>query len=175
MSKDLVTTIDRQNDGKAMSALSDKHRQFVIELMELGPTKKAAAEAAERAGFSSLHGYKLMRDQRILEAIREESGKQLAGGVVIGVKTLIEIAQDENHKDRYKAAKELAGINGFSAEQKITVEHVTRDTSTMIVEIRNMARELGMDPVAVLKSIGIEDAEFSEVENEEAAPLTRLN
>jgi len=161
-----------------MAALSDKHRQFVIEMVNLGLTKKAAAKAAESAGFSSLHGYKLMRDQRILDALREESGKQLAGGVVVGVQTLIDIAQDRDHKDRFKAAKELAAINGFTAEHKVTVQHVTRDLKDMISDIRSMANDLGIDGEQLIRAagfIGIGEAGFAEAESEESAPLTRLN
>lgn len=146
-----------------MAALPEQYREFVLRLMELGPTKRAAAKAATDVGFTSYHGYKLMRDERVLAAIREEATKTLAGAALMGVKVMIEIAQDRDHKDRLKAAKELAGINGFTAEQRITVEHITPDSKGMIEQIRNMAKELKLDPVALLRGVGIEDGEFTEV------------
>jgi hypothetical protein len=163
---DLTVKDDRSHDGKALASLSDQQRAFVLRLMELGPTKKAAAKAATDVGFSQWNGYKLMRDERILAAIHEESAKQLAGGVLIGVKRLIEIAQDKEHRDSYKAAKELAAMNGFSAEQRIVVEHVSTDTREQIRQIRAMAIELGLNPEQLIKSAGIVEAEFTEVEDD---------
>lgn len=165
MGKELVVNPDRSHDGKAMSLLSEQQRAFVLRMMELGPTKDVAAKAAEDVGFSKWNGYKLMRDDKIIRAIHEESAKQLAGAVVIGVKRLIEIAQDENHRDSYKAAKELAAMNGFSAEQRIVVEHVSTDTREQIRQIRAMAIELGLNPEQLIKSAGIVDAEFTDVED----------
>lgn len=150
-----------------MASLSEQHRDFVLRLMELGPSKRASAKAAKDVGFSSLNGYKLMRDERILAAIREEATKELAGAALIGVKVMIEIAQDRDHKDRLKAAEKLAAINGFTAEQRIVVEHISPDNKGMIAEIRSMAAQLGLDPKQLISATGfIEDAEFTEVEDE---------
>lgn len=163
MGKELATVDDRQYDGKAMASLPEQHRQFVIELMDLGVSKEAAKEAAEAVGFHPYSGYRLLRDERVLAAIHEEAAKKLSASALLGVKTLVKIAADDEHKDQFRAAKELAAISGFSPEQKITVEHVTRDSKTMIIEIRSMAEELGIDAAAILKSIGVTDAEFTEV------------
>lgn len=150
-----------------MAGLSEQHRAFVLRLMELGPTKRAAAKAAGDVGFHTQHGYVLMRDDRVLAAIREEATKHLAGAALIGVKVMVEIAQDKDHKDRYKAAKDLAAINGFTAEQRIVVEHISPDNKGMIAEIRSMAAQLGLDPKQLISATGfIEDAEFTEVGDE---------
>lgn len=166
MGQELAIKTERVHDGKALSSLSDQHRSFVLRLMELGPSKKAAAKAAKDVGYASQHGYVLMRDERILAAIREEATKELAGAVLIGVKAMIEIAQDREHKDRLKAAKELAGMNGFTTEQRIVVEHVSTDTREQIRQIRAMAIELGLNPEQLIKSAGIVEAEFTEVEDD---------
>lgn len=150
-----------------MAGLSEQHHAFVLRLMELGPTKKAAAKAAGDVGFTTQHGYVLMRDDRVLAAIREEATKSLAGAALIGVKVMVEIAQDKDHKDRYKAAKDLAAINGFTAEQRIVVEHISHDSKAQIAQIRSMAKELGVDADKLIASAGfIEDAEFTEVEDD---------
>lgn len=164
MGQELAVRADRSCDGKAMSALPDQYHDFVIRLMELGPTKKAAAKAASDVGFTSLHGYKLMRDDRVLAAIREESTKQLAGAALLGVKVMVEIAQDPEHKDRYRAAKDLAAINGFTAEQRIVVEHISHDSKDQIRQIKLMAAQLGLDPKQLIAGAGIIEAEFTEVE-----------
>lgn len=150
-----------------MLALGDQHRAFVLRLMELGPTKRAAAKASKDAGFSGQnYGYELMRDERILAAIREESTKQLAGAALIGVKVMVEIAQDKQHRDRFKAAKELAAINGFTAEQRIVVEHISNDSKDLMRQIENMALEIGLDPKKLIAQAGIVEAEFTEVVDE---------
>lgn len=162
MGQELAIT-DRRHDGKALASLPVQHRGFVLRLMELGPTKKAAAKAAKDAGFAPNYGYELMRDERVLAAIREEATKELAGGVLIGVKRLIDIARDAEHKDSFKAAKELAGMNGFTTEQKITVEHITSDSKELMRQILSMSNELDVDLRPLIEKFGIADGEFTEV------------
>jgi hypothetical protein len=104
-----------------------------------------------------------MRDEGVLAAIREEATKKLAGAALVGVKVLIDIAHDTEHKDRFRAAKELAAINGFTAEQRIVVEHISPDSKGMIQEIRSMAAQLGLDPKQLISAAGIIEAEFTEL------------
>lgn len=161
---------DRKHDGKALSSLPEQHRAFVLRLMELGPGKAAANRAAMDVGFCDKYGYELMRDERVLAAIREEATKEVVGATLIGVKRLIEIARDETHRDSYKAAKDLAGMNGFASEQRIVVEHINHDTKAQIAQIRAMAKELGLEPAQLIAAAGIkeqdvQDAEFEEIED----------
>lgn len=162
MGQELAVTNDRKYDGRAMSALTDGQRQFVINIVQMGAKPRVAQRAAKEAGFSPNHGYTLMRDEGVLAAIREEATKRLAGAALVGVKILIDIAHDTGHKDQFRAAKELAAINGFTAEQRIVVEHISKDTKEQIREIRSMAAQLGLD-TNLLTGI-IEDAEFTEVD-----------
>ncbi len=76
---------------------------------------------------------------------------------------MLAIAQDPGHKDQFRAAKELAAINGFTAEQRIVVEHITEDSKAQIRQIRDMAKQLGMEPEQLIRAAGIVDAEFVEV------------
>lgn len=152
-------------DGRAMASLNPQRRMFVREMLKLGPTPKAATFAAAKAGYNPLYGYDLMREEAIIAALREEATKKLAGAALLGVSVMIEIAQDPMHKDRYKAAKDLAAINGFTAEQKIVVEHIDSDGKAMIQKIRTMAADLGMDAQQLIAAAGIIDAEYSVVED----------
>ena len=154
---------ERKHDGKALASLPDQYREFVLRLLELGPSKKAATKAAASAGFCPEYGYQLMRDERVLAAIREEAAKEVVGGVLVGVKSLIEIARDKEHKDRYKAAKDLAAMNGFNAEQRIVVEHISHNTQAQIDQITAMAKELGLEPRQLIRGAGIVEGEFTEV------------
>jgi hypothetical protein len=151
---------DRTYDGKTMSALGPRKRQFVIAMLQQGVNPKACKMAAAAAGYAPEYGYQLMRDDEILAALREEATKRLAGAALVGINVMLEIAQDPMHKDQYKAAKDLAAINGFTAEQKIVVEHIDKDSQAMLVKVKEMALQLGMDPGELIKSAGIIDAEF---------------
>jgi hypothetical protein len=166
MGQELAIVTDRKFDGKAMSRLPEGQRQFVIHMMEMGARQKVAARAAKAAGFHPNYGYELMRDEGVLAAIREEATKKLAGAALVGVKVLIDIAHDVEHKDRFRAAKELAAINGFTAEQRIVVEHISPDSKGMIQEIRSMAAQLGLDPKQLISAAGIIEAEFTEVQEQ---------
>jgi phage terminase small subunit len=159
----VATPQDRSYDGKAMAALTDRQRQFVQSMVQMGVNPKAAARAAAECGYEPNYGYQLMRNDNILAALREESTKKLVGAALVGVNVLLDIAQNGQHKDQFRAAKELAGINGFTAEQRIMVTHVTEDTRQQMVQIREMAEQLGMDPKALIAAAGIVDAEFTEV------------
>lgn len=160
---------DRSYDGKAMSALNDRKRRFVIAMLQMGVNPKAASRAAASLGYHPNYGYELMRDETVLAALREESTKRLAGAALVGVNVLLEIAQSPTHKDQFRAAKELAGINGFTAEQRIVVEHIDADSKAQIRQIRDMANQLGMDPRQLIEAAGIVDAEFTEVNDAEPA------
>ena len=154
---------DRAYDGKAMGALSTRKRQFVIAMLQQGVNPKACAVAAASLGYHPKYGYELMRDDGILAAMREEATKRLAGAALVGVNVLLDIAQSPTHKDQFRAAKELAGINGFTAEQRIVVEHISEDSKAQIRQIRDMAAQLGLDAKQLIASAGIVDAEFTEV------------
>ena len=159
---------DRSYDGKAMGGLEDRKRRFVIAMLQMGTNPKAAPRAAASLGYHPNYGYQLMRDEGVLAALREEATKRLAGAALVGVNVLLEIAQSPTHKDQFRAAKELAGINGFTAEQRIVVEHISEDSKAQIRQIREMAAQLGLEPKQLIEAAGIVDAEYTEVE--EAKP-----
>ena len=165
MTKDLTVAVpvDRKFDGKAMASLTDRQRLFVLEMLTLGINAKACCLAAARCGYASAYGYELMRNEHILAAIREEATKRVAGAALVGINVMLEIAHDLTHKDRYKAAKDLAALNGFTAEQRIVVEHISEDSKAQMRQIRDMAAQLGLDPEALIRQAGIIDVEFTEV------------
>lgn len=161
--------VNRENDGPAMSALTDLQRNFVAAMMMMGPSLSRARGAAAAAGFTHPEqaAYQMMRNSRVLAALKEEAGKRLVGAALVGVDVMTKIANDDAHKDQFKAAKYLAEINGFTVEQKIVIEHVSRDQREMILEIVENARIAGIDPRPLLLQAGITDAEFTVVTPEE--------
>jgi phage terminase small subunit len=154
---------DRAYDGKTMSALTARKRKFVICMLQQGVNPKAASRAATEAGYQASYGYELMRDPAILAALREEATKRVAGAGLVGINVLLDIAHTPGHKDQFRAAKELAGINGFTTEQRIVVEHISEDSKQQLRQIREMAEQMGMDPRQLIAAAGIVDAEFEDV------------
>ena len=161
---------DRKFDGRAMAVLTDNQREFVHRMLKQGVNPRACAVAAAECGLAPNYGYELMRNENILAAMREEATKRLAGAALIGVNVMIEIAQDRTHKDCYKAAKDLAAINGFTAEQRIVVEHISEDSKAQIIQIREMAKQLGLDEKQLIGAAGINIDEIENAEFEEVAP-----
>ncbi len=167
--------IDRSHDGKAMSSLTPKMREFVIGMLQEGTNPKAAQKVAAAVGFHSFYGYELMRNEKILAALREEATKRLAGAALVGVNVMLAIAQNPQHKDQFRAAKELAAINGFTAEQRIVVEHISQDSKDQIRQIKEMAAQLGLDPAQLIRGAGIIEAEFTEVKEEKTPCQTDVD
>jgi hypothetical protein len=162
----LVVQLDdnRENDGPAMSALTEPQRAFVICMCQTGMMPDMAHKAAAAAGFLGANaGYRMMRNTNVLLALKEEAGKRVLGAALVGVGTILAIATDPTSKDQFKAAKYLAEMNGFTVEQKIVVEHVKKTEAALVDEIRAKAARLGIDPSSLLAQAGIIDAEFTVV------------
>ena len=160
MSNDLAP-VDIASDGKAILALMPQQRRFVKALLSQGANKHAVRKAATEAGYNPGYGFELMRQDSIMAAIREEATKRLAGAALLGVTVMLDIAMDPTHKDQFRAAKELMGINGFTAEQRIVVEHISPQGREIIQQVRAMAEQLGLDPRLLIEQTGvIIDADF---------------
>lgn len=165
MPNELTTGDEAKSTGIAMSALTGRQKKFVWALLQNGASTTAARKAATTAGYEPEYGYQLMRDPRVLAAIREEATKTVAGAALTGVQVMLDIALDMDHKDRFRAAKELAALNGFTAEQKIVVEHIDSGMRDKITEVRKLAEQLGLDPRLLIERTGLViDAEFEVVE-----------
>lgn len=157
---------DRSDDGPAMSCLTEPQRAFVIVMCETGLMPEMANRAAAAAGFQGNNaGWRMMRNPRVLLALKEEAGKRVLGAALIGVTAIVDLARAPSHKDHFKAAKYLAEMNGFTVEQKVTIEHVKKDEREQVAAILAKAAKLGVDPTALLAQAGvIIDAEFEEVD-----------
>ncbi len=144
--------------SSAMAALQPQEANFVEAMIEGGAGPACVRVAAARAGYSENYGWTLMRKPKILAALREEAAKGLLSGAIIGQKVLIEIATDQQHKDRFRAARELLAHSGFTItqEQKITVEHVNTEAREMIRDIQEFAKQTGLDATQLLAAIGVE-------------------
>lgn len=176
----LAMSAQKQNKKSAMDELTSLQRAWVLALVEHGNAYDAARAAGYGANSDTperrdvacrVAAYENQRNPKIQAAIVEEAGHQLAVSGMIGVSTIIAIATDPTHKDRYKAAIRLAEHAGFQivAKQEMVVKDERKDTKQMIAGIIEMARKLNLDPRTLLGSAGVVvDAEFKVVEDKPA-------
>lgn len=163
---------DERDCGDAMRVLTPAQRAFVCATLESGGRNNTLA--ALRAGYGSSEDQAkvvachMMRNPKIIAAIREEADRRLQSGALLASSALIEIAQDDRHKDRFKAAVELLNRAGLMVEtrHRITVED-NRDTETLKAEVEKMLERVfkGERPAALAPPI---DAEFQDVSTRQA-------
>lgn len=164
---------DTRKLGKCMVALEPKQRAFVLAYVDTGG--KDATKAARMAGYGGenpqsarVTAHRLVHDGRVLEAIREYADARIRSQAVVGIQTIIDIANDPTHKDQFKAAVEIANRSGMLVASKVEHEHVHRpeDDAEKVKRIVQLAKGLGLDPRALLGSAGVVvDAEFEVVSN----------
>ena len=120
--------------GEAMRKLpSARWRLFVEFYLLEKPGHGAQTRAARRAGFGSQNStsqsmalivWRLMRDDRIIAAIAEESRKLLRSGAPEAVKALQNMIRDSSHKDHAKAvAIALDRCDPITTKHLIDVTH----------------------------------------------------
>lgn len=139
-----------------MSRLTEQQRRFVIAL--LMQTVANPTQAARDAGYSDVaegakvRAHELMHNDKILAALKEEMGKRIALGAIVGIYGLQAIAADPDHKDHLKACVALADRGGYSpiVQQEIKVEHTDRTGAALMDRIRELAKKHGMDAEALL-------------------------
>lgn len=162
--------------GPKMLALTDKQRQFVLELV--ADPMVSRSEAARRAGYSDaseaakVSAHRLMHDQRIVEALHEQAGKRLWSLSLKAAHRVDQMLDSEDEKVVLKAAVAVLDRVGFGAQQNININQTVRDESSKAIlkRIEALADRLGVPTQALLASNGAEkintpvvDGEFSEV------------
>lgn len=164
--------------GKAMRKILPQQRAFVMAYVETGGIDATAAARAAgyggTPGAQRVAGYRLTHDEKVLAAIKEEADKVVRSGVLLGAKTLVEIAANPSHKDQLKAATELMNRSGLllATQHNVNVNVNLTDDREIAADITAMARKLGLDPRALLGQAGLKylpapdtiDAEFEVVE-----------
>ena len=140
--------------GPAMSVLTAKQRAFVRAVVSNPLT--SGANLAREAGYSDhmdrakVAAHLLFHNEKVLEAIEEETRKRVRFGGAIGVAGLIKMAANSDHPDHFRACASLADRGGFAAktEHKVLVEHV--DHGRMAEIAATLAKELGLDRMKLI-------------------------
>ena len=118
---------------------------------------KNATQAAIMAGYSSKGGgagaavtaSRLLRDPRVLQAIKEESERRLRSGVAMAADTLTELAQNaQSESVRLQAAQALLDRGGMQlatlSQHHVVVEDKRTDDE-LLARVRQLQGELGLN------------------------------
>ena len=156
--------------GPAMKALPNARWRAFVEFYLLGKPSRAGmfsnqAAAARRAGFGKpkstprvmAHlGWKLMQDQRIVEAIAEESRKLLRSGHPEAVTALKNMIRDPKHLGHVRAVGMLLDrCDPIESRQQIEVTHKIIDPDQEALEELKALRRLGTPQEKMLEVFGV--------------------
>lgn len=170
-----------EEDGKLgpkMSALTEKQREFVRYLVERGDRDhthcaKLAGYSANSANSLRVTAHHLFHDERIQEAIREESQRRLVGMLPLATRIVGDILASEDAKDenRLKAAGMVMDRGGMHQvqEQKHSLEFDVEQVKLLAALARTMnipVEKLLGKRLAALAPPAIE-AEFEETAESE--------
>lgn len=170
------TMANKRTFGPAMQQLSERERNFVIALCETGGydhTKAAVAAGygENRRDSAKQAAWRLSHRPKVQAAIAEEAQKRLNAASILAATVMVDIANDVNHKDRFKAADRLLERGGLLVATKHEID--VKDDRT-IAQLENFivqkANELGLDPKKLLGSkrvttVGdVLDAEYEELD-----------
>lgn len=176
---DIAEATFQKSFGPAMRALTGLQRRFVIAMCETGGGN--ATLAYQMAGGQSqsrnsmaVAASRLLHNELILAALREEADRRIRAGALLGASALTEMALDVTHKDRFKAASALLAHAGLGIVAKSEITHVHKSDDEIILRIRELAKTLNLDAQKLLgnhsaprKPVLIDDAEYSEVASTE--------
>jgi len=158
-----------EDHGPAMLDLTEPQRMFVLHYMNSGGVN--AAEAARKAGYGNsqetqaVSASRMLRQPRILAALREVADHRLKSGAILAASAIVEIANDPMHRDRFKAATELlnrAGLVVETVSRVITEDH--RTVEEVERRVRDLAVRVGIDPEKLLGNFKVVDAEVVELD-----------
>jgi hypothetical protein len=167
--------------GPAMRALpNNRYRAFVEFYLLEKPGYGAQTNAARRAGFGHARttplnmariASRLMRDDRTIAAIAEESRKMLRGGAPEAVKALQNLVRDPEHKDHARGiAMVLARTDPEVQQHDLQVSHRIIDADQEALEELRAARTLGATREKLIELFGgnylprLERLEAAEIE-----------
>jgi hypothetical protein len=156
--------------GPAMRLLGPESQRFVMEYLLVGGNIDLAETALVEAGAlapgkvsAKRQVMDMLRNTKVLSAIREEADKRMKAAAILGASVLVEIANDKFHKDRLKAATELLNRSGLVVEDvsRVIVED-SRSTEEIVKRVTALATKVGVDPRKLLGNVI--DAEYVELD-----------
>lgn len=166
--------------GPAMRALpNERWREFVRHYV-VGKPKRGAAAAYRAAGLGTEStplnqaraAYKLLRDDRIIQAVAEESKKHYRVQIPAAVQAVHEIIADPGHRDRARVAMALIDrVDPVVTRHELGVTHRIIDPDQEALEELKAARQLGATRETLLQLFGSNG--LDRIEALEAAELVK--
>jgi len=158
-----------------MRALTPPQRRFAIAAVMYPLARdwqiaKAAGYSDKSHGALRVSAHRNFHDEGVLAAIRECADKEVRSGAMLGIATIKKIVRNDGHRDQFKAAALLAGLNKFTVDQNLNINQTVTDRTApaMLERIRALALANGLDPAKLLGgNAAVVDAEFTEVEQEQ--------
>lgn len=174
--KSLVPQVAEGQLGPAMRKLNERQRNFVIAALVTGETK--FGKLALMAGYSGndatlrVAGHRLAHDQRILNAMKEESQRRLQSSTIMATSKLVEIASNDQRKDQLKAIEMVlnrTGLHAITENRSVNLNFAAGSEDGQVGRIKHLCEKLGLDANKLLGMAGVEvvDAEFTEVKPKE--------
>lgn len=143
--------------GPAMLACNAAERRFAIAAVMYPLARdwqiaKAAGYSDKSHGALRVAAHRLFHSEKVLAAIRECADKEVRSGGMLAIATIKKIVRNDGHRDQFKAAQWLAGMNGQVVAQNINVnQNVTDNSGKALMErIQRAAAVLGVDPASLL-------------------------
>ncbi|KDA00952.1 terminase small subunit [Hyphomonas oceanitis] len=103
-----------QRKNVSSGSLTDRQAAFVREYVDAGAKPGAGAKAALAAGYANgdpiaarVRASELLRNPKVLSALRDELTRKLNAAAALGVGVLIDLAENAPPSVRLQAAKEL--------------------------------------------------------------------
>jgi hypothetical protein len=164
-------------DGPKMLALpSDRHRAFVRAMYQIRPGHGAAVKAAKMAAFGTPESSpqsmatiasRLMHDERVLEAFREEDEKHIRASAPRAITALSRMIENPKHKDHARGiGMVLDRVHPAETIHSVKLNHdVTpafQDTVQVLARMAALAAKYGV-PLPALPAPVV-------IENDEAQP-----
>jgi len=172
----VVPDPDEDGLGPAMKALSAPQRRFALAAVMFPLAKdwqiaKAAGYGGNNHGSLRVSAHRNFHHDGVLAAIRECADKEVRSGAMLGIATIKKIVRNDLHRDQFKAAALLAGLNRFTVDQNVNINQTITDQSgkEILAEIKRLADKTG---VPLQKLLGhaaatpIIDGEFVDMSNE---------
>jgi nucleotide-binding universal stress UspA family protein len=145
-------------DGPKMKALpTDRHRAFVRALYEVRPGFGAGVKSAKLAGFGSetssaqsmaTIASRLMHDERVLDAIREEDEKRIRASAPRAIRALSHLIETPTHRDHGRAIGMVLD-RVHPTETLVKVQHdatpALKATAEVLANIAKLAASVGLD------------------------------
>lgn len=153
-------------DGIAMKALpTDRHRAFVRALYQVKPGHGSGVKAAKLSGWGqplssaasmATIASRLMHDERILAAIREEDQKRIRASAPRAISALTRLVEDPKHKDHARGiAMVLDRVHPVETAHKVTVEHQASSSMKVTAETIERIMQLAAQAGVVMPMIDV--------------------